>query len=156
MTFEIEGQILKITLPQKNGHRIKMPKSKLMSLVSSCWEKNCIRKNAQNFFNLSLLFLKLLIGSVAFVLGHPVLIPRILHGFTFKTTLSMSWLQQVPLINLQCLVCCNFAILQVRRGSNDIICKCDFCFVLVSAFCLFLLANRTQTHICMQQSAPIG
>ena len=29
VTFEIEGQILKMTLPQKNGHRIKTPSSKL-------------------------------------------------------------------------------------------------------------------------------
>ena len=72
MTFEIEGQILKMTLPQKNGHRIKTPSSKLTILVSSCWEKNFIRNNAHNFFILSLVFLKLLIVSVAFFLGHPV------------------------------------------------------------------------------------
>ena len=33
-------QILKMTLPQKNGYRIKTPSSKLMILVSFCWEKN--------------------------------------------------------------------------------------------------------------------
>ena len=64
--------ILKLTLPQKNGSRIKMPSSKLTILVSSCWEKNFIRNNAHNFFILSLVFLKLLIVSVAFILGHPV------------------------------------------------------------------------------------
>ena len=61
-----------MTLPQKNGHRIKTPSSKLTILVSSCWKKNCIRNNAHNFFILSLVFLKLLIVSVAFFLGHPV------------------------------------------------------------------------------------
>ena len=72
VTFEIEGQILKITLPQKSGHRIKTSSSKLTILVSSCWEKNFIRNNVHNFFILSLVFLKLLIVSVAFFLGHPV------------------------------------------------------------------------------------
>ena len=71
MTFEI-WQILKMTLPQKNGHRIQTPSSKLTMLVSSCWEKKFIRNNAHNFFILSLVFLKLLIVSVAFFLGHPV------------------------------------------------------------------------------------
>ena len=60
-TFEIEEQILKMTLPQKNGHRIKTPLSKLTILVSSYWKKNCIRNNAHNFLILSLVFLKLLI-----------------------------------------------------------------------------------------------
>ena len=32
-------QILKITLPQKNCHRILTPSSKLMILVSFCWKK---------------------------------------------------------------------------------------------------------------------
>ena len=61
-----------MTLPQKNGHRIKTPSSKLTILVSSCWEKNFVRNNAHNFSLLSLIFLKLLIVSVAFFLGHPV------------------------------------------------------------------------------------
>ena len=65
-------QMLKMTLPQKNGHRIKTPTSKLMILVSSCWKKNFIRNNAHNFFILSLVFLKLLIVGVAFFLVHPV------------------------------------------------------------------------------------
>ena len=50
VTFEIEGQILKMTLPQNNGHRIKTPSSKLMILVSSCWGKNSTQNNAHNFF----------------------------------------------------------------------------------------------------------
>ena len=61
-----------MTLPQKNGRRIKTSSSKLTILVSSCSEKNFIRNNAHNFFILSLVFLKLLIISVAFFLGHPV------------------------------------------------------------------------------------
>ena len=44
---------MKITLPQKNGHRLKTPSSKLTILVSFCWEKNFIRNNAHNFFILS-------------------------------------------------------------------------------------------------------
>ena len=58
-----------MTLPQKNGHRIKTPSSKLTILVSSCSEKNSIRNNAHNFFILSLVFLKLLIESVVFFLA---------------------------------------------------------------------------------------
>ena len=62
---------MKMTLPQKNIHRIKKPSSKLTILVSSCWENNFIRNNAHNFFILSLIFLKLLIVSVAFFFGPP-------------------------------------------------------------------------------------
>ena len=65
-------QILKITLPQKNDHRIQTPSSKLMILVSYCWKKNFIRNNGHSLFILSLVFLKSLIVSVAFFLGHPV------------------------------------------------------------------------------------
>ena len=50
VTFEIEGQILKMTLPQKNGHRLKTPSSELTILVSSCSEKNSTRNNVHNFF----------------------------------------------------------------------------------------------------------
>ena len=49
MTFETELQILKMTLPQKNGHRIKTPSLKFMILVSSCWKKNFIRNYANHF-----------------------------------------------------------------------------------------------------------
>ena len=42
-------QFLKMTLPQKNGHRIKTPSSKLMVLVSSCWKKNFICNNGHNW-----------------------------------------------------------------------------------------------------------
>ena len=61
VTFETEVANFEITLPQKHGHRIKTPSSKLMILVSSCWENNSIRNNAHDFFILSLVFLKLLI-----------------------------------------------------------------------------------------------
>ena len=70
--FEIEVQILKMTLHQKSGHGFKTPSSKLAFVVSSCWEKNFIRDNAHKYFILSLVLLKLLIVSVAFFLGHPV------------------------------------------------------------------------------------
>ena len=33
-------QILKMTMPQKNGSRIKMPSSKSLTLVPFCWKKN--------------------------------------------------------------------------------------------------------------------
>ena len=69
MTFETEGAK---TLPQKNGHIIKTPSSKLMILVSFCWEKNSIHINVHNFLILSLVFVKLLTEGVAFFLGHPV------------------------------------------------------------------------------------
>ena len=76
-----------MTLPQKNGHGIKTPSSKLTILVSSCWEKNFIRNNAHNFFILSLVFLKLLIVSVAFFLGHPVLF----HNGFFLCMTAADW-----------------------------------------------------------------
>ena len=74
VTFETEVANLKMALPQKNGHRIKTPSSRLMILVSFRWEKNSVRINAHNFFIFSLVFLKLLIVGVAFFLGHPVYI----------------------------------------------------------------------------------
>ena len=89
MTFEIEVQILKMTMHQKSGNRIKTPSSKLAFLVSSCWEKNFIRNNAHNFFILSLVFLKLLIVSVAFFLGHPVYHK---HMNTFLSLIRFTWL----------------------------------------------------------------
>ena len=45
-------QILKMTLPPKNGSRIKTPSSKLLILVSFCWKKNVLRINAlTNWFS---------------------------------------------------------------------------------------------------------
>ena len=70
-------QILKMTLPQKNGHRIKTPLLKLVILVSSCWKKNFVRNNAHSFFILFLVFLKSLSVGVAFFLGHPVLVRKV-------------------------------------------------------------------------------
>ena len=82
-----------MTLPQKNGNRIKTPSSKLTILVSSCWEKNFIRNNAHNFFILSLVFFKLLIVSVAFFLGHPVYIIYIDCSLTHENSASRNmWL----------------------------------------------------------------
>ena len=65
-------QIWKMTLPQKNCHRIQTPSSKLMILVSSFWKKNIIHNNWHSLFILFLVFLQSLIVSVAFFLGHPV------------------------------------------------------------------------------------
>ena len=63
-------QSLKMTLPQKNNHRIQTPSSNSTILVSSCWKKNFIRNNRHSLF--ILVFLISLIVSVAFFLGHPV------------------------------------------------------------------------------------
>ena len=65
-------QFLKMTLPQKNGSRIKTPSSKLLILVLFCWEKNVLLINALTNLIQSLISLKLLIVGVAFFLGHPV------------------------------------------------------------------------------------
>ena len=42
-------QILKLTLPQKNGSRIKTPSSKSLILVSFCWKKNVLLINALTY-----------------------------------------------------------------------------------------------------------
>ena len=56
------NHILKMTLLQKNGYRIKMPSSKSLILVSFCWNKNFLRIYAltnliynvvPNFFEIS-------------------------------------------------------------------------------------------------------
>ena len=64
-------QILIMTLPQKNGSRIKTPSSKLTILVSFCWEKNFIRNNAHNLFILSLVFLKIIDRNCCILSGPP-------------------------------------------------------------------------------------
>ena len=74
VTFEILGQILKITLPQKNGHRLKTSSS-INDLGVILFEtKNSIPNNAYNIFNLLFApsFSKLLTECVAFFVGHPV------------------------------------------------------------------------------------
>ena len=70
--FIEKKQILKMTLPQKNGSRIKTPSSKLLILVSFCWKKKILRINALTNLIESLISLKLEIIGVAFFLGHPV------------------------------------------------------------------------------------
>ena len=77
MTFEIEEQILKMTLPQKNGHRIKTPSSKLTILVSSYWKKNFIRNNAYTILILSPRFLAI-IDRMGCILSGPPCISLIL------------------------------------------------------------------------------
>ena len=83
-----EWQILKMTLPQKNGHRIKTPSSKLMILVSSCWKNNFRCIDAHKSFILSPVFLKLLIVGVAFFLGHPVYWLLRCYNWTFSLLYS--------------------------------------------------------------------
>ena len=88
-------QILKITLPQKNGHRIKTPPSKLMILVSSCWKKNCIRKNGHKLVYSVPRFLKIIDRRCcAFFLGHPA----VLHGVN---------LMYIRLAHIPCLNTCS-------------------------------------------------
>ena len=65
-------QILKITLPQKNGPRIKTPSSKSLILVSFCRKENVLLINALTKLIYSMVSLKLVIKIVAFFLGHPV------------------------------------------------------------------------------------
>ena len=107
-----EGQILKMTLPQKNGHRIKTPSSKLTILVSSCWENNFIRNNVHNFLILYLVFLKLLIVSVAFFLGHPVYIHFTEAWKREKETVSM--LTFFPTLSPL-----DFWVLKLNRGPKN-------------------------------------
>ena len=64
--------ILKITLPQKNGPRIKTPSSKSLILVSFCKKENVLLINALTKLIYSMVSLKLVIKIVAFFLGHPV------------------------------------------------------------------------------------
>ena len=61
-----------MTLPQKNGSRIKTPSSKSLIFVSFCWKKNVLLLNALTNLIQSLISLKLVIVGVAFFLGHPV------------------------------------------------------------------------------------
>ena len=70
--WDRSGKFWKWHCLRKTAIESKTPSSKLMILVSFCWEKNSIRINAHNFFIFFLVFLKLLIVSVAFFLGHPV------------------------------------------------------------------------------------
>ena len=125
-----------MTLPQKNGHRIKMPSSKLTILVSSCWGKNFIHNNAQNFFILSLVFLKSLIVSVAFFLGHPVYsqyrsskiarqhIMEAMTVFTREQSAKFEWSLELRIIPMTVFwpVCTQISItkgLFELRNSND-------------------------------------
>ena len=57
------------------NNRIKMPWSNLVTLVSFCWEERYALMHT-TFSIVFLVFLKLLIVSVAFFLGHPVMYSR--------------------------------------------------------------------------------
>ena len=106
MTFEIEVQILKMTLPQKNGHRIKTPSSKRTILCHLAGKRILYAIMHTNFSLLSLVFLKLLIASVAFFLGHPVYRPKQNISSNRKTSLviltisinnkNIWWMQPCP------------------------------------------------------------
>ena len=76
---------MKITLPQKNGSRIITPSSKLTIF---CWAKNYTNNNAHKCFILFLDFLKLLIVTVAFFLGHHIYNINISCSHTLITSLS--------------------------------------------------------------------
>ena len=65
--------ILKMTFTQINGSKIKTPSSKSLILVSFCWKKNVLLITALTNLIKSLISLELVIESVAFFLGHPVL-----------------------------------------------------------------------------------
>ena len=84
MTFEIGGQILKITLPQKNSRRIKTPSSKLMILVSSCWEKNFMHNNAHNFHSVPR-FLEIIDRKCCILSGPPYITA------TALASLNLEW-----------------------------------------------------------------
>ena len=71
VTFETEVANLKMILPQKNGHKIKIPLSKWMILVSSCWKKHFIRNNAHNLFIMSLVFLEIIDHRCCVLSGPP-------------------------------------------------------------------------------------
>ena len=62
-----------MTLPQKNGHRIKTPSSKLTILVSSYWEKIFIRNNAHNFVPR---FLEIIDRKCCILSGPPCIFTR--------------------------------------------------------------------------------
>ena len=102
VTFETEGQILKITLPQKNGHRIQTPSSKLMILVSSFWKKNCIRNNGHNLFILSLVFLEIIDSKGCILSGPPCIIycPTLTKGS--KWPITKIWDIDVFTLDLAC------------------------------------------------------
>ena len=72
VTFETEVANFEMTLPQKNGHRIETSSSKLMILASSCWKRILYAIMDTACLFCPLVFLKSLIVSVAFFLGHPV------------------------------------------------------------------------------------
>ena len=85
-------QILKMTLPQKKrptGHRIQTPSSKLMILVSSCWEKNDIRNNGHSLFILSLVFFEIIECKCCFLSGPPcTCIPGPLITYRYSRLMS--------------------------------------------------------------------
>ena len=81
-------QILKMTLPQKNDHRIKTPSSKLMILVSCYWEKNSVHINAHNLFHFLPRFLEIIDRRCCILSGPPCIRNRhhvILYVIDYST-----------------------------------------------------------------------
>ena len=74
-------QISKITLPQKNGSRIKMPSSKLTILVSSCWEKNYTNNDAHKFFNSVPRFLEIIDRKCCILFGPPRIASKMAYKY---------------------------------------------------------------------------
>ena len=84
MTFEI-GQILKIrkmTLPQKNGSRIKTPSSKVTILVSDCLKK-------QLFHSVSR-FLEIIDRKCSILSGTPCMTCSYLNNNVLATIIKTS------------------------------------------------------------------
>ena len=129
MTFEIKVQILKMTLHQKSGHRIKTPSSKLAFLVSSCWEKNFIRDNTHNFFILAVPSLLEIIDCKCCILaGPPCIVKVFLLSAVQNETIFFKMLY--------------FLI----SFSND--CKCkDSCKIFSTSFPLMLWKKSTSLEI---------
>ena len=140
-----------MTLHQKSGRRIKTPSSKLAFFVSSCWEKNFICDNAHKFFILSLVFLKLLIVSVAFFLGHPVY-PRAVTKQSIDCTINS--LQMCPMCSPFCENYTNGFIklwkLKLFRYNNIVHVKYVICILME----IFISEKNYNTanicHFCMK------
>ena len=79
-------QILKMTLPQKNGHRIQTPSSKLMILVSSCWKNNFIRNNGHSFVYSVPHFVEIIDRKCCILSGPPCINGQYYHHYSNLVT----------------------------------------------------------------------
>ena len=87
-----------MTLPQKNGSRIKTPSLKSLILVSFCWKKNVVLINALTNLIESLIFLKVVIVGAAFFLCHSVQSPLNRRNISNQ----FNWLTLNIELNLNC------------------------------------------------------